>query len=469
MEFTVKEVIELLRKRFLIIVIGTLVGFSSFYIFSQYIAKPYYTASVQLYVNPATADPMENLNELNYAQKVVNTYINFLQTKVFYQRILEETGLDYSLQQLKDMTKISAVGNTEIFQIQVTAYDREDAYILTKAMQEIAPIMIQEIKEGAKIMVVDPVVMPSRPSGPNILINTLMGGCFFFLLAIILIFFWEMLDVNVKNEEELQKKYQHPILGAIPIYGSGQKHGGFLQRIPGLRRFKKIDRQSEMELNTDTKFVITEAYRALRMNLRYTLRKDDCKKILINSPIPEDGKTTTSAHTAVSIAQTGAKVLLLDCDLRKGRLHSLFKLRSQPGISEALSGMRAENEVIQHTRYENLHIIARGAIPPNPTELIGSTQMEEFLRKLEKSYDYIIIDSPPINVVSDALGLIKQVDGIIMVVKEKVTSHPNISKALSKYQIADARLLGFVINGVSFSQGNRKKSHYYYYQSEKND
>lgn len=469
MEFTVKEVIELLRKRILIIIIGTLIGVSSFYIFSQYIAKPYYTASVQLFVNPDTADPLANLNELTYAQKVVNTYINFLQTKVFYQRVLEETGLDYSLQQLNEMTEISAVGNTEIFQIQVTAYDREDSYILTEAMQEIAPVMIQEIKEGAKIMVVDPVVMPKSPSGPNVIMNTLIGGSLFFLLAIILIFFWEMLDVNVKNEEELQKKYQLPVLGAVPIYGSGQKNRSLLQRLPGLRRIMKSDMQSENELNLDTKFVITEAYRALRMNLRYTLRKDGCKKVLINSPMPEDGKTTTSAYTAISIAQTGASVLLLDCDLRKGRLHSLFKLKSQPGISEVLSGMRSENEVIQQTRHENLHIITRGAIPPNPTELLGSTQMEELLRKLEKNYDYIIIDSPPVNVVSDALGLIKQVDGVIMVVKEKVTSHPNIGKALAKYQIVEARLLGFVINGVSFSQGSRKKSHYYYYQNEKND
>jgi capsular exopolysaccharide synthesis family protein len=219
----------------------------------------------------------------------------------------------------------------------------------------------------------------------------------------------------------------------------------------------------------ETKFFVTEAYNALRTNLRFLLRKEGCKKILVNSPIPEEGKSTTGTNIAVTIAQTGAKVLLLDCDLRKGTLHQFFNLKSAPGVSDVLSGLKEEKEVMQETPYANLSVITMGAIPPNPAELLASTQMEEFIRRLEKNYEYIIIDSPPVNIVSDALSMIKLVDGILVVVKENFTTHPNIVNALSKYKLADARILGFVINGTSLNQGNKSKSQYYYYHKKKDD
>jgi capsular exopolysaccharide synthesis family protein len=470
MEFTIKEMIEIVMKRMVLIILCTLVGVGSSFIANSYIIRPSYTASVQMYVNPDDdTSSSNNINELYYVQKVVNTYINFLQTKSFYRQVLNESGYSYTEKELKKMTGIHSVNDTEIFEISVTAYDPVVAFRIVETMQRIVPDVIKEIKTSARISVVDPVVVPTLPSGPNVLLNTALGGMVGLMISIITAFLIELLDVKVKDQEELADKYHYPILGAIPVHQVQENKRFTPRRLLFFLKKNKNKKPAGVLRRDEMKFYVTEAYTALRTNLRFILRKEGCKKILVNSPIPEEGKSTTCTNIGITIAQTGAKVLLLDCDLRKGTLHQYFKAKSAPGISDILSGMMEEKEVIQETPFANLFMITMGAIPPNPAELLSSTQMEELIRRLEKNYDYIIIDSPPVNIVSDALSLSKMVDGILIVVKECFTTHPNIVNALSKYKFADAKLLGFVINGTSLSQGNKSKAGYYYYHTKNDD
>ncbi|MBH1939402.1 polysaccharide biosynthesis tyrosine autokinase [Mobilitalea sibirica] len=470
MELTLEQTIKLLLKKIWFIVISIFAGLCVCYLISSYVMKPSYTASVQMYVNPNDTTSSANLNELNYAQKVVNTYIGFLQTKDFYSKIARESNLAYTPDYLKRMTTIEAVNNTEIFEISVTTNDPMDSFRLVEVMQDMVPVHIKNIKDTSKISIVDPVVIPTSPSSPNIILNTIIGGFIGLFGSVFLIILWEMFDVRVKSQEELAKRYQIPVLGVIPNFDKEKKKKiTFRSFLSLLKRSKKSENEA-ICLNENTKFIITEAYKSFRTNLRFALRGNGCKKIVINSPNPEDGKSTTSVNLAITIAQTGSKVLLMDCDLRKGRIHSFTKVRSAPGISDALSGMVSENDVIQETKYKNLHVMSMGTIPPNPNELLVSVQMEEVLAKLEKVYDYILMDSPPINVVSDALSLVKLSSGVIIVVREGITTYPNIVSALNKYSFANANILGFVMNGVSFQHHNKKKSNYYYRNyKDKND
>lgn len=468
MDFSLKLMINMLRKRFKWIALLTLIGLGGFYSVNRYVLSPVYTASVQLYVNADDTTSSADINVLNYAQKVVNTYISFLRTQVFYSRVIEETGLDYNLKELKKMTEIKAVNNTEVFEIKVNSYRASEAYQLVEAMQSIAPELIKEIKTSAAISVVDPVVYPMEPSGPNILINTAAGGMLGFLLAVLATFLWELIDVKVKDDEDFIRKYQLPMIGSIPDFDGRIKKRVKLSKILTLHKKPNRKKRVDRILNKDSDFLITEAYKALRTNLRYTLRKEGCRKLLINSPTPEDGKSTTCLNIAITIAQTGARVLMMDCDLRKGRLHKALRLKNYPGISDVLSGIVMEKEVIQNTYFPNLKLISMGTLPPNPTELLASAKMEELLQSLEKSYDYILIDSPPVNVVSDAMSLMKLVDGILIVVKENHTTHPNIADALTKYKLVGANTLGFVMNGITMKKGNRTKSNYYY-EGKSND
>jgi len=467
MEFTLAQVIKLLFKRILWIILFTALGLVSTFLVNKFLISETYTASVQFYVNTQDAQTQKiDLNELNYAQKVVNTYINFLKTKVFYNRIIEETNLPYTAEMLKNSIKTSIVGNTEIFQVSVTTTSAEDSYAIATAIQTIAPDFIKSIKNTTEISVVDPVVMPTQPSGPHVLLNTAIGGLLGFILSILLVFAWELINVNIKDEEELKQRYNKPIIGNIPNYQSNYIVKEKIRKILpwSNRRIRKkadSDRYDKI-IDENSKFIITEAYRALRSNLRYTLRKEGCKIIMINSPMPEDGKSTTCANLGITMAQTGARVLLIDCDLRKGKLHRFFNFKSMPGLSDVLSGLAAETEVIRNTAYKNLQVIPMGSKPPNPAEMLASVHMEELIGKLAKSYDYIIIDTPPVNVVSDAIGLVKLVDGILFVVRQAVTSHPQIVSAISKYELVNANILGFVLNGTVQKQGLKSKSGYYY-------
>lgn len=466
MELSIQELAEVLYKRIKFILLLTLLGACTFFIWNRYVREPVYTASVQLYVNSYGTNSNETLNDLNYAQKIVNTYVNFLRTKDFYRQVKNETNLHYTTTQLENMTQIVTVNDTEIFEISVTSNNQSDTYKLVKAMETIAPKLIGSIKDNTRISIVDPVVYPEKPSGPAVFFNTAIGGVFGFALAFVLAFLQKMMDVKVKNTEELSDRYLLPILGTIPGFDQTSEKGK--RRV--LRLFSKKKNKKERNdhvIKPDTNFVITEAYKALRTNLRYILREQGCKTLLVNSPTPADGKSTTCGNTAITIAQTGARVLLIDCDLRKGRLHKAFGLNNTYGISDLISGVKIEKEVIQDSGYENLHIITLGTIPPNPTELLSSVQMEEVMLSLKRYYDYILLDSPPVNVVSDALSLSKMVDGVVLVVKENETTHPNIATAISKYALVDGKILGFVLNGVSLSQGMKSKYSYYYYDNSK--
>ena len=159
MELSLKEIIELIYKRLKLIIIFVLIGAGLLFVVNRFIRRPIYTASVfKLFVNPNDTTPAANLNELNYAQKVVATYVNLLRIQKFYKKVLEETGLNYSESQLKNMTNIQSVGDTEIFKISVNSHSASNSYQLVKAMEYIAPQIISEVKNNAKITVIDPVV-----------------------------------------------------------------------------------------------------------------------------------------------------------------------------------------------------------------------------------------------------------------------------------------------------------------------
>lgn len=460
MEFTLKDIMDLLMKRMIFIIAITMLGFLSLFVFNRFIVKPSYTATMQMYVNTNNEESIANLSDLSYAQKLVNTYINFLQTKTFYDQVVDASGLNYTKEQLKLMTQIKSINNTEIFEISVTSNTPEDAYHIAKTMEIVAPSLITSIKYSAQISVVDPAVMPSVPSGPNVLGNTIMGGMSAFVLSIGLALLWEVLDVKLKNQEALANKYQIPLIGVIPDFYDHResKLKSFFHKWHG-NHSELILKQGMSE---NKKFIVTEAYKSFRTNLFVTIRKDGCKKLIISSPVPEDGKSTTTYNIGTSIAQTGARVLIMDCDLRKGTLHQYFNIRRRPGVSDYLSGLESMDKLIYNTVYENLKIIPMGRILPNPSELLGSVYMKDLLDRLEKEYDYIIIDTPPINVVSDAVTLVKYVDGVVLVVREKVTTYPNINNSLQKCSFANANILGFVINSVYVNSSTKSKYDYYY-------
>lgn len=231
--------------------------------------------------------------------------------------------------------------------------------------------------------------------------------------------------------------------------------------------FKKSSRKAvrSKDDNTALNFQIKEAYKTARTNLVFSVIKDGCKKIVITSSYNSEGKTTSAVNLAIALAQQmDIRVLLVDCDLRKPKVDRFFSLPAAPGLTNVLGRINELDEVIHKTKVENLEILCSGVIPPNPSELLASEAMKELITKLESNYDYIIFDTPPINVVVDAQPLITDSDGVVLVIREGKSTYPDLNKTLTTLKRIDAKILGLIMNGVEMKTG--KEGYLYRYENQ---
>lgn len=205
-------------------------------------------------------------------------------------------------------------------------------------------------------------------------------------------------------------------------------------------------------------FSVKEAYKAIRTNIALSVMKDGCKRIVFTSAVPSEGKSTTALNVAVSMAQAYSRVLLIDCDLRKPRMHKALGLSNSVGVTNVLSGLSPLEQAVQKTKFENLDALSSGLLAPNPSEMLASDRMKEMLDRLSRMYDYIILDTPPINIVSDALPLTKISDGVVFVTRQSYSTHGEFQAALSKLKFIDAKIIGVVVNCSSENETRKYKS-----------
>lgn len=229
------------------------------------------------------------------------------------------------------------------------------------------------------------------------------------------------------------------------------------------KRKKEITKADDFYIiNKETKFNTLESYKVARTNIMYSLPKSDgAKVILVTSSEPGEGKTTATINLAITFAQTGAKTLIIDCDMRKPRVHRYLKVERSNGISNVLCGFKQLGEVIikdASAVAPALDVIPAGEIPPNPAELLASDEMRNVIKQLAKDYDYIFIDTPPVTVVTDAMVIAPDTTGVLCVVKQDVSSFDNYDAAINILKNASVKILGFI-----FNCSEKASSKYQYY------
>ena len=244
-----------------------------------------------------------------------------------------------------------------------------------------------------------------------------------------------------------------------------------------VKRVEKASKQAahhshrtEYLLSNESPFDVTEAFRNLKASISVSVPKKEGGIVLMTtSAYPEDGKTTVTANLALMFALSYSKVILIDADIRKGRIAKYFNKRTSPGLSDYLSGQKTLDEVVYHSKkYEHLSYITCGTHSPKPYELLESDEMKKLLEELRKEYDYIIIDTPPILLISDALAIAPLTDGVALVCRHQVSYVSDISRALNSLTFARANVLGVIVNDYKAPKagkfyGGYKK--YYYYNS----
>ena len=238
-----------------------------------------------------------------------------------------------------------------------------------------------------------------------------------------------------------------------------------------LEQIKKQQLQEARKnlLTPESDFFVREAYKTLRTNVSFALTGENKSKVVIvTSSLQGEGKSMTAVNLAISYAMTDCKVLIIDCDMRRPKLARLLHMGNKIGMSNLLMDPSLLDEAIMHTETAGLDVILSGNIPPNPSELLGSPRMQTLLEELKQRYDYIFIDSPPVNMVTDAVVLAPNSDGVLFLVRANQSERGAVTRALDQLEYAKAKVLGFVLNGLErersyYGYGKRRYKRYYHY------
>jgi len=201
-------------------------------------------------------------------------------------------------------------------------------------------------------------------------------------------------------------------------------------------------------LGKNSSFQVQEAYKTMRANIRFLLSGEGCKKFCITSALASEGKSITILNLAISFAEAGQRVLLIDGDLRRPSLARLLIEVATPGLSNVLAGLCTEEDAIRKSEYPNLDLLLSGEIPPNPSELLGSERMTKMMERLSKKYDYILVDTPPVGIVSDACVMADVLDGVLFLVRQNVTDKSVVEQGVKQLELSGAKLLGFILNAM---------------------
>ncbi|MDR1914434.1 MAG: polysaccharide biosynthesis tyrosine autokinase [Clostridiales bacterium] len=451
-EISLQQLFALLLKNKLLLILFSVFGVLISLCVTTFVLKNQFESNVKLYVYVPPSEQQslaQDISAVNYAQKVVNTYIQMMDTRSFYKQIADESGLPYTAGQVSGMITFSVLGATEVFEAKVTAGNPEDALSIAQSIAVIAPRVIQSIQESASLKIVDPAVINNNPVSPNLRLNLIIGFLAGLAIAAVFVFIRDMLDTKIKNGDELSDRYGIHILAAVGDISEEER--------------KKGSSSSVAASNPTIAPEHMEAYRTARTNLNFSVLNKGCKKIAIVSSLPKEGKTTTSVHIATALAQQlDTTVLLIDCDLRKPRIHRYYKLQNTPGLTDYLSGMNPLEDVLKKTQYENLTLISAGTVPPNPSELLASHAFTSFIEMMNDSYDFIIIDTSPLNLVSDAISIARLMDGCVISAVQGASVHPEVARTLELLKNAEAKITGVVLHGVERGKKRGSKSGYGY-------
>ncbi|MFN8468701.1 MAG: polysaccharide biosynthesis tyrosine autokinase [Caldilineaceae bacterium] len=352
-------------------------------------------------------------------------------------------------------------------------------------LQSYENLRLTEAQSTDTIVLIEPAAIPEAPVRPRVLVNTLLAAVVGALGALGLVFLVEYLDDRVRTPEDLQRLANLPVLGAIgltPADGAGKSKTG--QRRKGAKRPPErdpllddaafglaegppadVDAEDLAKLIsiTDPRHPIVEAYRRLRTNLQYYSLDAGLTSIMLASAEAGEGKSVTSANLAVVMAQSGARVILIDADLRKPRQHHIFRLLRLPGLAEALRGGFSSDLLQPVAGVPNLRVLTAGEGVPNPAEVLGSQRMRQLVEKLRGEADMLIFDTPPLLAVTDAQVVGHLVDGALLVINSQKTSAGAVHRAIQSMVQVNVPVMGAVLNRLSMS--GRSYYYYYYYYS----
>ena len=444
-EINIKDFWNYYRKYLLAIVIVVIVTILGIYIYDKSIKNPRYSTYTTIVLVKDSADISETIDQSDVVlnQKLVSTYREIIKSRLVLGQVIYRLKLDYSVEKLQKDVNVQALADTEILKITVTD---DNPKLATNIANEIADVFNKEIIQIYKISnvsIIDKALVPDKPSNNHLLRDMVLafivsfGGC---SLIVFVVFYF---DDKVRNIEDIES--------------SG---------LPVISKIYKGQDNNDLVVNTRPNAIVSESIRTLRTNLQFSSVDKELKTLLITSSVPSEGKSFISANLAIAFAQNGKKVLLIDCDLRKGRQHDVFKIDGTKGLSNLLIDDISNCSGYYHsTNIKNLYVLPRGVVPPNPSELLNSKKNEIIINAAKKGFDIVILDGAPIGGLSDSIILSSYVDKVLLVSSIDHTPKSELKNTIKALQNINASLVGIVANNVNSTHGGYY-GHYYYYSED---
>ena len=427
-----REYLLILRKYWALVVVTTVLGIAAGLGLS-WLATPEYQSKTQLYVSVRSdgGNTGDLVQGANYSRQIVNSYVSVVSSSAVLDPVVEELGLDMTGSQLADHITAASPSDSALIDITASSSSAEESAEIAEAVGESFKNVVQtqlepEVNGASPISLTTTqnALVPKSPVSPNLLVNIALGLLIGLAVGYGAAILRTVLDRRIYTSEDLAQITAKPVLGEIIDDPEADKNRIILSTKPQSPR--------------------AESFRSLRTNLQFLNVGSKKRVFVVTSSKPSEGKTTTTLNLAAAISQTGSSVVVVEGDLRLPTFAKYLDIEGGAGLTDVLIGRAELSDVLQRWGRNPFYVLPAGRTPPNPSELLGSDEMEQTLETLQDQFDYVIVDAPPVLAVTDAVVLEKLSTGLLMVVATGFTTKQELEHSLQVLETAAANVLGLV-------------------------
>lgn len=427
-----RDYIRILRKRWVLIALLTLIGLGAAAGYSI-LQTPKFTSSAKVFVSTSGGETVGELQQGNtFTQQRVKTYASLATTPIVLLPVIADLGIDRSAESLARNVNASAPLNETLIEITVVDNDPALAAELATEISESLTNVVESIEKTStdavspvRLTLVQHASVPQSPTSPNVPLNLALGTLVGLALGIGLAVLLETLDTRIRNERDVEVVSDRPIIGGIAYDAKAAER--------------------PLIVHVDPRSPRAESFRTLRTNLQFLDVGHPSRAFVVTSSIESEGKSTTAANLAIALGDAGARVLLVDADLRRPKVDQYMGVEGGAGLTDLLIGRAELQDVVQKWGRGQLYVLPAGRIPPNPSELLGSAAMVRLLEEFSGAFDVILFDAPPLLPVTDAAILSRVVAGAIVVVAAGRTHKNQLKGAVGALENVGATISGFVL------------------------
>lgn len=448
-----RDYLRIIRRHWVLIIAATLIG-----LFvagaSSVISKPTYTAETQLFVAIQGTGSVSELQQGNtFSQARVQSYVKTVATPIVLQPAIDALGLPMTSAELAPKVKATTDLNTVLISISVEDTSPVQAAAIAQAVAGSLVKAVDALEKPVNggpspvsLSVINPASAPSSPSAPNTRLYLAFGLVAGLAVGVLVAVLRTTLDTRIRGEADLRHVTDSPLLGGIAFDPDASK--------------------KPLLTDAAAQSPRAESFRQLRTNLQFANVSGHARSVLVTSSLPGEGKSTTATNLALALAESGKSVCLVDADLRRPMISTYLGLERNAGLTTALVGAADVNDLLQAWGEDNLFVLTSGQIPPNPSELLGSAEMQALIARLEETFDSVVIDAPPLLPVTDAAVLSQHVGGVVLVVGSNKLRHQDLEKSLNALKLVGSDILGIVLNRLPVKGPDAYAYSYYSYSAD---